>query len=209
MRLAPSDRRTATSRRRDTAFDSSRLATFAHAITSTSATRIDSTARIGASTVAAPNGASHVWTMRSRRPSLKSRYSCSSCAMIDEASACACCCGDAGLQPHDRLEPAVAALVHAIAAHHFLLHRHRHPRRGGDAEERSDESFRRDADDGDRRVVDRDLLADDRRIAGKPPLPVGVAEHRDRVTAGRDVVFRGEETARRRDECRSPRNSCR
>ena len=50
QRLAPSDNRIATSRRRPTARDSSRLATFAHAISSTSATTIDSTPRIGAST---------------------------------------------------------------------------------------------------------------------------------------------------------------
>ena len=198
VRLAPSDRRTATSRRRDTAFDNSRFATFAHAITSTSATSIDSTPSIGASTVPAPNGASHVCTMRRRRPSLKSRYSCSSCAMIDDASACACSCETPGFKPDDRLEPAVAALVHAIAAHHFLLHRHRHPRRRRHAEERADESLRRDADDRDRRVVDRDLLADHRGIAGEAALPVGVAEHRDRMAARRDVVLGGEEAARGR-----------
>ena len=131
--------------------------------------------------------------MRSRRPSLTSRYSCSSCAL-------GLLLRHAGLQADNRLEPAVAALVHGVAAHHLLLHRHRYPRSRGHAEERSDKPFGCDADDRDRGVVDGDLLADDRQVAGEAPLPVGIAQHRDRMAARRDVVLRGEEAARRRPD---------
>ena len=48
----------------------------------------------------------------------------------------------------------------------------------------------RDADHGHRHVVDRDLPADDRRVAGEAALPVGVADDGDWMSARRAIVVR-------------------
>ena len=109
--------------------------------------------------------------------------------MIDDASACACSCETPGLsrtidwnQPLPRWfmrSPPIISFCMAIGTQAD----------GGDAEERADEALRRDADDRDRRVVDRDLLADHGRVAGEAALPVRVADDGDRMTAGRHIVL--------------------
>ena len=159
-RLAPSDSRTATSRRRPTAFDSSRFATLAHAITSTITTSTDSTASTGASAVAAPNGAAQVSTRRRRRPSLLLRYSLSSCAMIDVASAWACARETPGLRrPIDCIQPLPRAFRRSppITSRCIII--------GSQAAVETPRNEPRKPScatpiDGHRHVVDGDLLAD-------------------------------------------------
>ena len=48
---------------------------------------------------------------------------------------------------------------------------------------------RQDADDGERRAVERDRLAEDVLVAAETFLPEGVGQHRD-VRAARPVFFR-------------------
>jgi hypothetical protein len=54
----------------------------------------------------------------------------------------------------------------------------------------SPESLWRDANYGGRLAIHEDLLSDDARIAGEPSLPVGVAEHNERLFAARFTFAR-------------------
>jgi hypothetical protein len=65
------------------------------------------------------------------------------------------------------------------------------------------ESLLRDANDGHRLVVDQDRLADDRRIAGKPALPVCVSDDRHPVGAGGRFVLRADQAAQPRRDAES------
>ncbi len=105
---------------------------------------------------------------------------------------------NARLQPDQRVEPAVAALLDAIAASELAHHHHRRPRRRRQPEERADEAFGRHADHGHRRVVHAHLTSDDRRISGESALPVGMTQDDHRMTARRLVVLSGEQPAQRR-----------
>ena len=110
--------------------------------------------------------------------------------------------GVARLQPREDLHPArppVGHLEPGHRRHQRRLHQDRHAdvRRGRRIE--AGEARRRDADDRHRVVVDRDLPADDLRVALEAVHPVVVAEDDDRVAVVDAVVLlRGEDAPDRR-----------
>ncbi len=100
---------------------------------------------------------------------------------------------DARTQPRKDVEPARAAIRNAFrqrrqaARHH---HRHEDLRRLALVD--AVEALLRDAHDRHRQIADDERLADDGRIARKAALPVGMAQHRQRVAVGSLVLVGAE-----------------
>jgi hypothetical protein len=110
----------------------------------------------------------------------------------------------AGLEPAEDVRPVAAPVLEAVEARlHLAAHRDRDEDLGVGAERGAREAARRDADDGHRVAVDRDDLADHRRVRAEPRLPVGVAEHGDEVRADGLVVGGGDQAAEVRLETES------
>ena len=100
-------------------------------------------------------------------------------------------------EPPDQVEPS------SVRRH---LHRLRGERRRDvDVASRlcPEELRRRDADDRERAPLHLEQTSDDVRVAGEPPLPVAMADHRD----GFAILF-GERPSEHRAERRAPRGSC-
>ena len=194
-RLAPIDSRTAISWRRVVASASSRLATLAQAMSSTSAT---TTVRSAPAVVnawrCAGTGESVVsasGTTVPVRPRLsigKSSASASPTAADVGGGAGA---EDAGLQPSDHLHqqrPPRVPVLGQEAGGQLAVHRERHPQ-GGDAEEPdAGVGLAGHADHGERQAVHGDGAADDVGRAAVAALPQAVAEHGDRAGPGRGVL---------------------
>ena len=76
--------------------------------------------------------------------------------------------GDARLQPAEHVHPAAAPVVDVVPVRrHLRLHHHRHADAWHVADVHAVEAGLRDADDGERLVVDRDRLPDDPRIGAE------------------------------------------
>src|SRR5262245_66604708 len=82
-----------------------------------------------------------------------------------------------------------------VAGRQLRLHRQRYPQVRRLADRRAEELFWSDADNGVSDLVDRDGLADRRRIAAKLALPPGVAYDGDRMRAGDLVVGFGHDAS--------------
>ena len=200
-RLAPSASRTASSRCRAAARDSSRFATFAQAISSTAPTTPPSssaTDRIccrwpGERLVHAHDGdawRSRPWRqLQARAEEIGNHRIELGAGLLD---------GGAGLQAADAEDPAVARVLQQVRVllagipgarrAHDRLHHHRHVERPRAADLRPGESGRRDADDREDVAVEADLAADDVRLAAETCLPELVADDRHRMRARRLVV---------------------
>ena len=88
---------------------------------------------------------------------------------------------DARLQPAEREEEQAASLLVPVEVRlDDVVHRHRHPDGRAAAEESPGESPRRDADDRERRPVQRQRPPDDGGIAAQAALPEAMADDRDR-----------------------------
>ena len=110
--------------------------------------------------------ASSSGTAPALRPLLSTGKACSSPAKTVRMLRRRLLDGDVRLQAAERKEEQAAPLLVPVEVRlHDVVHRHRHPARRVAAEERAGEPLRRDADDGERRAVERQRLADDRGIA--------------------------------------------
>ena len=89
---------------------------------------------------------------------------------------------------HQRVAALRAVVELARALHHHRRHRRRQPHVERQAERRALKAARRDADDGERHVVDPDRFADRRGRAAKARLPVAVRDDGDRTPARRRGV---------------------
>ena len=106
---------------------------------------------------------------------------------------------DAGLQPCEDVEPPAAPVVEIVPRRgHLRLHHHRRQDVGGLADLQAREALRGHADNGEGMAVDVDRLVQDRGITAEAAHPVAVAEHGDRMAAGRLVVGRVEHASKRR-----------
>ena len=218
-RLAPSASRTATSRRRAEARDSSRFAMLAQAINSTAPTTPPSSSaadRIGSTLIvtcplpgstpkcgcSGPDGAAGVGAAPA-----------GNCVRTNsDATLSSCGAGllDAGawLQPADRADPAVGGVLQQVRIlisgipgprrPHDRLHHHRHVEAASAPDRRSVEPRRRHADDGEDVAVQPHLPPDDIRFAGEPRLPEVVADHRHGMRARRHIVGRRQQPSARR-----------
>ena len=101
--------------------------------------------------------------------------------------------GDPGLQPAlgEHEQPA-ALFVPVDAGLDLLVHGHRHPHLGADADVEARVARRGDADDRVRRAVEVQRLAHRARIRAEALRPEGMAQHHDRI-APRDLVLVGTE----------------
>ena len=110
---------------------------------------------------------------------------------------CACSIVDARLQAAEAKEEQTAPRVVPVEARlRDQVHRNRQPDGRPAAEQRAGEVLRGDADDRERRPVERDRLADDLRIRAEAALPETLAEHRNRRGLG--LFLRQEPAAERR-----------
>ncbi len=175
-RLAPIAARTAISRCRPSARDSSRFATFVQAISSTmptAATRMPSVVRTF------PTTCSSSGTIENVNPPFGG-YSCGcsrrSRAVIRSISACAA----ATVTPRQRQKD-VAVLGHAQRRQHLTRQR---------------EMLQQDADDATGLAVERDGTTDDLWVEAIAPRPRTVTEHRRAFRPGR--ILRGNEQPSKR-----------
>ena len=198
LRLAPIASRTASSRRREAALDSSRFAMFAHAINSTAPTTPPSSRRNGPHLLALigipliDRDDDHPLRRRRRvrRPDRGRRDGSS--------SARACSSAHARAQAAEQEQPAgvrileeVGVLLPRVAGTrraHDGLHHHRHVQVPDGADLRAAEPGGRHADDREDVTVQPDVAADDIRAAAETRLPQAVADHHDRMRPGRHIV---------------------
>src|SRR5204863_6924024 len=105
---------------------------------------------------------------------------------------------DAGLQAAEYVHPAAAAIVHVVPVRRHLRLQHdrdAHACDGSDIE--TVESWLRDADDGERIVVDRETAAGDGGVAAEAIAPVVVAEDRHEPVGARPVIVWPDDAAER------------
>src|SRR6476661_3119158 len=99
------------------------------------------------------------------------------------------CTRDTWLQACHHRQPAASAIVEIVPRRgHLSLHHQRDHDIGGLTYLYTREAKGADADDGERMAVYADRLVQDRGIPAEPPLPVAVAENRNRMRAGRPIV---------------------
>ena len=174
-RLAPSDSRTAISFWRTAARASSRFATFAHAISSTSPTIAISTPPAATMLFAEPGVYRRLrqsGTSVTLRPWFSFGYSCASWRAIVFRFASRLLHADARLQPPVTLNASPRRLSGFIellqkSARRLLIRHVRHPQRRRADRVGALEAFRHDADDGEVAAVDLDRAA--RRSTRSPP----------------------------------------
>ena len=203
MRLAPSARRTAVSFSRAEARVSSRLATLAHAISSTRPTMpISTTSGVPdwsrRPDVPRPPGSSSSDFLRKRvrrlsDAALEVRQVLLEQLRVDDVRRGARLGQrDPVLQARHAHEPARTPLAEALAPGglHLLLHRDRHVDVDRRAHLDAVEAGRGDADDRHRVAVDADRLADDLRVAAEAALEEAVTQDDDGMGRGCAVVLR-------------------
>ena len=181
-RLAPSDRRMAISCRRAAARASSRLATLAHAMSSTRPTI----------TMSSPPALTKFWrkaglmvawasgTSVTLRPRLSFGYSCARAAAIAFMLAFGLRQRHPGFQPPGHLEqqrPARFPVVAHEPAGRLAVHRERHPQLRPADGIGAAERLRRDADDDEGAAVEGERLSNDGRITAEAALPQAMSEH--------------------------------
>src|SRR6266567_3121694 len=94
-----------------------------------------------------------------------------------------------GSEPRDHVQRLEELVVQSVPTRRDLfLHRQGYPYVRGIAHRGAEELRRSHANDGIDGRSDSQFLADDGRIAPKPPLPPGIAGDRDGTAAGRLVV---------------------
>ena len=218
-RPAPSERRSANSRPRAVLRARSRLARFAHAMSSTAATvtisttsgceklsrKFDWPRAPGTSSMCSRSrklrcAASRVISARSSTLRLPvGRHSRGGLREID---------GRGHARDHRQplhavlRDPRLAAVgvvdARVASRSQLLLHRHRGPEIDARADDDAREALRRDADDRERQAVHANRRSHGSRIGAVLARPEVVAQHRDRRCSRRRRVIRGEHAAGRR-----------
>ena len=220
-RPAPIASRTAISFCRDQARASSRLATLAQAISTTRPTMPASTSsgvfsRCCSSGRPCPPGrntsffATNVVQELLRAARQLARLALERLPVDDGQRGLGLGDRDARLAPRHHLEPHRAPVAEAVPGRrHLRLHHERHEDVVRAADLGAVEPRRRDADDRQRHAVHVHRAAEDARVAAEPALPVAVADHHDRVRAGRAVVVGRQHAGPPPLRPRAPRSTCR